>query len=371
MLPLYRHIPRASFFALLLSGGLLVSALAGMRQTIAKTAPAVLNSPANPWRDPGQPETGSRLAFAPSQPQAQPQAQPSLTAITQGLEQGQYQSVKQSLQAWLKVQPDAIEALDYLFITQTLQQDNKAALATSADRLYRSPMARSAELPSPEVFRAFQQAAIQQQRQAPAQLLALQAEVAANPKAIAPRLQRLALLRDQATPAALKQAIAEAKILIQLQPKDGRLHQVLGSLLMLGNQKQAALQAFDKALKLAPKDAGIKLNRAIVLQNVGQAKAAITAYSQLIQHNPKNWQAYQAMASAYERQNQPLEALAVLHRGWQAQPDGQLLPALQMSLVRNPDRQVLDEVQAYLQQQPDAALFSHRAFVQAMNKTLR
>jgi len=89
------------------------------------------------------------------------------------------------------------------------------------------------------------------------------------------------------------------------------------------NRNAAALQMFDGLHTDYPKDKRITMGRAMALQKTGQTDAALAAYEDVLNHDPKNLQALTNMLGLLKSKDPQLalEKLAQLHNAYPYQPD--------------------------------------------------
>jgi tetratricopeptide (TPR) repeat protein len=140
-----------------------------------------------------------------------------------------------------------------------------------------------------------------------------------NPKLLLRRAQLLlALGRKTDAAAAALQAERHA-------PPDAAFWDALGSVLSFANQQRRALDAYDRALALAPNEANYVFNRAAVRRFVGELEGAESDYDRALALNPDDFEAYKNRADLRPQtaaRNHVAELEAVLERAaadWRAE----------------------------------------------------
>ena len=89
-----------------------------------------------------------------------------------------------------------------------------------------------------------------------------------------------------------KEALEVANAVRQLLNNDAAALDSLGGLYSHLGEQRLALDAYDQALQLAPRNAGITFNRAAVRRFMGQLAAAEEDYDQVIKARPNDFEAY-------------------------------------------------------------------------------
>jgi Flp pilus assembly protein TadD len=124
---------------------------------------------------------------------------------------------------------------------------------------------------------------------APAALTLIERALALNPKDGRSLLQKahtLRVLRRQS------EALAIANTVRPLLNDDTAALDLLGTFYSLSGEQRLALEAYDRALQLAPRNLSIKFNRATVRRFLGQLAAAEEDYDQVIAGRPTDYEAY-------------------------------------------------------------------------------
>lgn len=111
----------------------------------------------------------------------------------------------------------------------------------------------------------------------------LQTVPAGHPRYQLARVMEGELLAQGGNVATGVQKLQEA---IQVAPTEPQAHQALIRVQAAAGKPQEALAAADRALQLAPKDFGLRLTRAGLLERLGRVDEAITAYEALLAERP-------------------------------------------------------------------------------------
>ena len=96
-------------------------------------------------------------------------------------------------------------------------------------------------------------------------------------------------------------------------PRDAKAAWVLGHVLSLRGERMAAQHAFDRAERLAPRDADVLVMKGMALQVAGRPEQAMAAHRRALRLNPDppGWYLWNAAAAAYHCRAYD-EALALL-----------------------------------------------------------
>jgi tetratricopeptide (TPR) repeat protein len=124
---------------------------------------------------------------------------------------------------------------------------------------------------------------------AAAALVAVEQALARIPKDGRALLQKARCLR------ALRrhgEALELARSVRELVNDDAAALDALGTLYSLCGEQQPALEAYDRAFQLAPRNVAIAFNRAAVRASLGQLAAAEEDYDQVIRQRPNDFEAY-------------------------------------------------------------------------------
>jgi serine/threonine protein kinase/tetratricopeptide (TPR) repeat protein len=122
-------------------------------------------------------------------------------------------------------------------------------------------------------------------------------------------------------PAWVGQALASCRTAIEM---DGRLlaaHVTLGQLQSTLGRYDLALQEFQKALDINPRDAGALIGMAGVYEHMGRISDAEANYKHAIALRPDYWDAYNSLGDFYDRQRRFQDSLAQYRRIIELTPD--------------------------------------------------
>lgn len=121
-------------------------------------------------------------------------------------------------------------------------------------------------------------------------------------------------------------AATELQRAVKAAPQDARAWAALGvARTRLGEKEPEQLydakDAYERALKLDPRDASTLFNYAMCAERFGNFLFAMRKYEELLQLDPKAWKGYANLARLYQRGNDPQKARALLERGLGEVPD--------------------------------------------------
>jgi cellulose synthase operon protein C len=173
----------------------------------------------------------------------------------------------------------------------------------------------------------------------------------------------------------LPMALAIVKDLIKGQPTNPGLHAMLGDVLLRSGQLTSARQAFDKALKLAPKMAHPALQIARMDIATNQLDAADQRLTALMRDHPKNSDVMAERGRISERRGNPDEALRWLIRAREVSNKKDLrwnLALVELYLRQGKVPQASEEIKLALAKQPDnlnTLLMQARVELAASNTT--
>jgi Flp pilus assembly protein TadD len=116
-------------------------------------------------------------------------------------------------------------------------------------------------------------------------------------------------------------AETEARIAVSLAPKDPRFHYLLGWALQNAGQMPEALQEFNKAAELEPKNQNAKLGAASCLLALHREKEAVELMEQLNKEHPNDKRILDTLAQAYLDNHDTFGADATADRALSLFPD--------------------------------------------------
>ena len=105
-------------------------------------------------------------------------------------------------------------------------------------------------------------------------------------------------------------AIEDFDEAIRINPKDAVAYFNRGNAYHSLNKKKRAIEDFDKAIRLNPNFAEAYHNQGTTYRDLGQFERAIEDYDQAINLNPKDTVAYNNRGNAYKLQGKKAEAMA-------------------------------------------------------------
>lgn len=110
---------------------------------------------------------------------------------------------------------------------------------------------------------------------------------------------------------------------VQLQREPGRAEWwfLQGYALARQEQHAAAIESYEKALRISPEDEGSWLSLGQSQSALGQTGRAIQTYRQALRYRPESAQAYLALADLYIRQGQPDLAIPNYRESVRYDPD--------------------------------------------------
>jgi serine/threonine protein kinase/tetratricopeptide (TPR) repeat protein len=122
-------------------------------------------------------------------------------------------------------------------------------------------------------------------------------------------------------PAWLAEAAANCQKAVQIDDHLPAAHVTLGYLNISLAKTDLALQEFQKALDINPRDASAVMGMASVNEHMGHAAEAETSYKRAIALRPDYWDGYTALGNFYDRQNRVQDAIAQYRRVIELTPD--------------------------------------------------
>ncbi|HYT22903.1 MAG TPA: protein kinase [Candidatus Polarisedimenticolia bacterium] len=131
---------------------------------------------------------------------------------------------------------------------------------------------------------------------------------------------RLKFLMDH-HPAWVDQAFANCRTALQLDDRLPAVHVTLGHLQMTLGKHDLALQEFQKALGINPRDASALIGLANVYEKMGRNSEAEANYQRAIALRPDYWEGYSVLGAFYGRQKRVQDSLAQYRRVLELTPD--------------------------------------------------
>ena len=117
------------------------------------------------------------------------------------------------------------------------------------------------------------------------------------------------------------QAIEDFDRAIEINPKDANAYQNLGvTYAKLGNHRQA-IEDFDRAIEINPEYAEAYYNRGFIYGKLGDFRQAISDYDRAIEINPKYAEVYNNRGVAYDKLGNHREAISDFDRAIEINPD--------------------------------------------------
>ena len=131
---------------------------------------------------------------------------------------------------------------------------------------------------------------------------------------------RLKFLMDH-HPAWVDQAFANCRTALQIDDHLPAVHVTLGQLQATLGKHDLALQEFQKALDINPRDAGALMGLAGVHEQMGHIPDAEANYKRAIALRPDYWEGYSALGEFYARQKRVPDSIAQYRRVIELTPD--------------------------------------------------
>ena len=155
--------------------------------------------------------------------------------------------------------------------------------------------------------------------------------------------------RLQSDPRWLKQAEAYARRAAELDDHVPFTYAVLGQIHELTGNHDLAIQEFQRALDLDPRDADAIAGLASSYRNSGRNAAAEAAYIKAAALRPTDWKGYNDLGIFYERTGLPHKAIAQFNRALELTPDNSWVYAnLGMAYMDLDDPTMLEEAEKSL-----------------------
>jgi serine/threonine protein kinase/tetratricopeptide (TPR) repeat protein len=131
---------------------------------------------------------------------------------------------------------------------------------------------------------------------------------------------RLKFMMDH-HPAWVDQAFANCRRALQIDDRLPGVHVTLGQLQAKLAKNDLALQEFQNALEINPRDAAALIGLAGVYEQMGHIPDAEATFKRSIALRPDYWEGYSALGAFYARQKRAQDSLAQYHRVIELTPD--------------------------------------------------
>jgi serine/threonine-protein kinase len=126
------------------------------------------------------------------------------------------------------------------------------------------------------------------------------------------------MVRD---PASVEQAFANCRKALEIDNHLPAVHVTLGHLNATLGKNDLALQEFQKALDINPRDASALMGLAGVYERTGRISDAEVNYKRAIALRPDYWDGYHALGDFYDRQKRTQDCIAQYRRAIELTPD--------------------------------------------------
>lgn len=117
-----------------------------------------------------------------------------------------------------------------------------------------------------------------------------------------------------------ERAMTEYRMALAAQPNFARAHACLGALYAKDQHLALAIEHFQTAARLAPKDADMFYNLGYLLDQNGQHQAAVEAFNEAVAKNRKLDRAWYGLGHAHAKLGQHREALQAIQEACLLQP---------------------------------------------------
>lgn len=121
-------------------------------------------------------------------------------------------------------------------------------------------------------------------------------------------------------PANLPRVLEQQRALVRSHPDDPAAWNDLGNLLVLAGDRDAAEDAYGRAVELAPQRPSFRYNLALLLQESGRTKQAAEQYRKVLEIDPNNAWAHYQLGAILERQGRDTKAVEQYARAFRLDP---------------------------------------------------
>lgn len=147
---------------------------------------------------------------------------------------------------------------------------------------------------------------------------------------VSPLIDALAVHLDQATGREVVELESKrdwpgmlrlARVQIQSEPERADWWFLQGYALARQNQHAAAIESYQRAIRLSPEEEGSWLALARSQSDLGRSEASIQTYRQALRYRPESAQAYLGLADVYLEQGKPALAIPNYRESVRYDPD--------------------------------------------------
>jgi len=118
----------------------------------------------------------------------------------------------------------------------------------------------------------------------------------------------------------LPRVLEQQRLLVRVHPADPAAWNDLGNLLLLAGDREAAEEAYSRAVELAPQRPSFRYNLALLLQETGRAKPAAEEYRRVLEIDPDNAWAHYQLGAILEHQGRDAKAVEQYGRAFRLDP---------------------------------------------------
>ena len=133
-------------------------------------------------------------------------------------------------------------------------------------------------------------------------------------------LSLAALAAFAAVPPNLNKALETQHRLAAERPDDAGVFNDLGNLLVIAEQPEEAVEAYERALELDPARLATHFNLGLVLQQLGQSRKALQQFREVLELEPRHAWAYYQIGAVNESTGRDSEAIEAYARAFALDP---------------------------------------------------